>query len=82
MISEEMKLFHILVDLIDKYKKPIIPVVDIMAFDAAMDDNPLSFLESRGIMAYTSPAPAIIALAKVVGYSGRAGCKETGKGLE
>jgi len=69
IISEEMKLFRRLVDLIEKYNKPIVPVVDIMAFDAVMDDNPLSFLESKGIMAYPSPAPAIRALAKVIEYS-------------
>ena len=75
MISEEMKLFHILVDLIDKYKKPIIPVVDIMSFDVSMDNNPLAFLDSKGIMAYPSPGPAITALAKVVGYFDRTGCR-------
>ena len=71
MISEEMKLFRLLVDLIEKHQKPIVPVVDIIAFDVVMNDNPLKFLEARGIMAYPSPAPAIRALAKVMEYSGR-----------
>ncbi|HOO37034.1 MAG TPA: CoA-binding protein [Deltaproteobacteria bacterium] len=71
MISEEMKLFRLLADLIEKHKKPIVPVVDIIAFDVVMNDNPLTFLESRGIMAYHSPAPAIKALAKVMEYSSR-----------
>jgi len=71
MIAEEMKLFRLLVDLREKYNKPIVPVVDIMAFDTVMDDHPLRFLEDKGIMAYPSPAPAIRALAKVMKYSGR-----------
>ncbi|HOO47104.1 MAG TPA: hypothetical protein PLM29_12785, partial [Deltaproteobacteria bacterium] len=65
----------LLTDLIDRYKKPIIPVVDIIAFDVSMDNNPLDILDKRGIMAYTSPAPAINALAKVVEYSRRTDCK-------
>ena len=71
MISEEMKLFRLLVDLIEKHKKPIVPVVDIIAFDIVMNENPLAILDARGIMAYPSPAPAIRALAKVMEYSGR-----------
>ena len=53
--------------------------MDIIAFDVSMDNNPLAFLESRGIMAYTSPAPAIAALAKVVAYSRRTGRNVTGE---
>lgn len=77
LISEEMKLFHLLLELIDNHKKPIIPVLDIMTFDAIMDNNPVTFLDSKGIMAYPSPAPAIHALAKVYDYCNRIGIAQT-----
>ena len=80
MIDEEMKLFRLLVDLIDKHAKPIIPVVDIMSFDIVVENSPLAFLNSKGITAYPSPAPAVHALAKVVDYSIRTGRIATGRG--
>ena len=68
MIAEEAKLFSLIVDLIARYQRPIIPVFDLMSFDAQMDNNPVKFLDSKGIMPYPSPDKAVYALAKVVGY--------------
>jgi hypothetical protein len=68
MIAEEAKLFTLIVDLIARYQRPIIPVFDLMSFDAQMDNNPVRFLDSKGIMPYPSPDKAVYALAKVVGY--------------
>ncbi|MGC9323331.1 MAG: acetate--CoA ligase family protein [Desulfomonilia bacterium] len=68
MISEERKLFELIVDLIRRYERPIIPVIDIMGFDVVMDGNPVQFLDAHGIMPYPSPDRAVHALAKVVGY--------------
>jgi acyl-CoA synthetase (NDP forming) len=68
MIAEEAKLFTLIVDLIAKYQRPIIPVFDLMSFDVQMDNNPVKFLDTKGVMPYPSPEKAVYALAKVVGY--------------
>jgi hypothetical protein len=59
-----MKLLDLLLDLIKTYRKPIIPVIDIMAFDEQMERNPVRHLESMGVMPYTSPEEAIVALSR------------------
>jgi acyl-CoA synthetase (NDP forming) len=68
MIAEETKLFNLLVELTAKYRRPIIPVIDIMAFDLQMVNNPISFLDKNGIMAYSAPDKAVHALVKAVKY--------------
>lgn len=72
--EEEMKLFDLIKEQSKKYNKPIIPVIDIMAFDVVMgnDNNTLiKYLDRKGIMAYSAPSMAIRALAKVVDYYNR-----------
>jgi len=64
MMGEEMKLLNLLIDMIKTYRKPIIPVIDIMAFDEQMENNPVRHLESKGVMPYTSPEEAILALSR------------------
>ena len=68
MIKEETRLFSLIVELIDHYKRPIIPVFDIMSFDIHMDNNPVKFLDTHGIMPYPAPDRAVFALAKAVKY--------------
>lgn len=68
MIKEETRLFSLIVELIDKYKRPIIPVFDIMSFDLQMDNNPVKFLDTHAIMPYPAPDRAVFALAKAVKY--------------
>lgn len=64
LISEELKLINLLLDLMKTYRKPIIPVIDIIAFDERMEHNPAHHLESKGVMPYTSPEEAILALSR------------------
>jgi hypothetical protein len=68
MIKEETRLFSLIVELIDQYKRPIIPVFDIMSFDIHMDNSPVKFLDTHGIMPYPAPDRAVFALAKAVKY--------------
>ena len=68
MLAEETKLFTLIVELVEKYRRPIIPVFDIMSFDIRMDNNPVDFLDHRGIMAYSAPDKAVFALARAVKY--------------
>ena len=68
MIAEETKLFTLIVELIEKYRRPIIPVFDIMSFDIRMDNNPVTFLDHHGIMPYSAPDKAVFALARAVKY--------------
>jgi acyl-CoA synthetase (NDP forming) len=71
LISEEHRLFELLCGLIEKEGLPIIPVIDIMAFDAPKNESIIAMLDSKGIMAYPSPDRAIYALAKVTEYVSR-----------
>ncbi|MEA3223753.1 MAG: CoA-binding protein [Thermodesulfobacteriota bacterium] len=71
MSAEEMKLFDLIKAQSKKYNKPIIPVIDIMASDVAMDNDNntlVNYLDRKGIMSYSAPGMAIRALAKVVDY--------------
>ena len=68
LIREEEKLFGLLIDLLARKTMPIIPVIDLMAFDVQADINITKTLDHQGIMAYPSPERAIQALAKVVAY--------------
>jgi len=74
MISQEMNLFRMVMDLIKKHGKPVIPVIDLMMFDMAIDNSPLDYLDSQGIMAYPCPESAVRALAKVVWYASARNC--------
>jgi acyl-CoA synthetase (NDP forming) len=69
LISEESKLFAMLTDLIKTENMPIIPVIDLMGFDAVGENNMVKRLDAKGVMAYPSPDTAIAALAKFVEYS-------------
>ncbi len=69
MYEGEMHLMELLVGQIKKLERPIIPVIDIMAFDRAEYHDLLKYLDSHGIMAYPSPEKAIYALAKVFEYT-------------
>ncbi len=71
LINEEHKLFELLCDLIGKEGIPIIPVIDLMAFDAPRNESIIAMLDSKGVMAYPSPEKAIYALAKVTDYVSR-----------
>ena len=68
LINEEHRLFDLLCGLIGKEGIPIIPVIDLMAFDAPKNANIIAMLDSKGVMAYPSPDRAIYALAKVTDY--------------
>jgi acyl-CoA synthetase (NDP forming) len=68
LINEERRLFDLLCGLIAKEGIPIIPVIDLMAFDAPKNENIIAMLDSKGVMAYPSPEKAIYALAKVTDY--------------
>jgi len=68
LIREEEKLFGLLLDLLARKTIPIIPVIDLMGFDAPADINITKSLDRQGIMAYPSPEPAVAALAKVAAY--------------
>jgi acyl-CoA synthetase (NDP forming) len=71
LIREEEKLFGLLLDLLARKTIPIIPVIDLMAFDAPSDINIIKTLDGQGIMAYPSPERAIMALAKITAYQQR-----------
>jgi acyl-CoA synthetase (NDP forming) len=71
MISEERILLDLLIEQIQQYRKPIIPVIDIVTFDEVMENNPVHYLERHGIMSYSAPDPAIRALANVTTYYAR-----------
>jgi len=60
-----------LLDLLSRKTIPIIPVIDLMAFDAPTDINITKTLDRQGIMSYPSPEPAVMALAKIVDYQRR-----------
>ncbi|HQI82172.1 MAG TPA: CoA-binding protein [Deltaproteobacteria bacterium] len=68
MMEEEARLFGLVAGLIGTYRRPIVPVIDIMSFDIRFDNNPVDFLDSRGIMSYSAPDRAVAALAKAAGY--------------
>jgi acyl-CoA synthetase (NDP forming) len=64
MIGEEAKLLGLIEEQIKKYGKPIIPVIDQVAFDDPSEHNIVNRLDREGIMAYSAPEQAIRALAK------------------
>ena len=68
MIADEMEFLDLVVDQIKQFNKPIIPVIDIMGFDEPGAGNVVRHLDSKGIMAYSSPEQAIRALAKAQDY--------------
>ncbi len=68
MIDEEAKLLGLIEEQIKKYGKPIIPVIDLVAFDDPSEHNLVRRLDREGVMAYPSPEQAIRALAAVQDY--------------
>ncbi len=68
MIEGEKELLDIVVKQIREFKKPIIPVIDLVAFDEDAAHNIVKHLDDRGIMAYSSPEQAIGAIARVQEY--------------
>jgi acyl-CoA synthetase (NDP forming) len=68
MIREETRLFELVAELIARYQRPIVPVIDIMAFDIRFENNPVDLLDGRGIMSYSSPDRAVFALSKAAAY--------------
>ncbi|MBN1531732.1 MAG: CoA-binding protein [Spirochaetes bacterium] len=68
MIGEEAKLLGLIGEQIKRYGKPVIPVIDQVAFDDPSEFNIVSRLDREGIMAYSSPEQAIGALARVQEY--------------
>lgn len=68
MIREETRLFELVVELIAKYRRPIVPVIDIMAFDHRFENNPVDILDGHGIMSYSAPDRAVYALSRAAEY--------------
>jgi acyl-CoA synthetase (NDP forming) len=68
LIVAEMELLDLIVQQVKHFNKPIIPVIDLMCFDEAGDVNIVRHLDSKGIMAYSSPEQAIRALTKAHDY--------------
>jgi len=68
MISEEIKLLDMVCEQVKRLGKPIIPVMDQVAFDEPGEGNLPAYLDGHGLMAYSSPEQAIRALAKAAEY--------------
>ncbi|HNQ84288.1 MAG TPA: CoA-binding protein [Deltaproteobacteria bacterium] len=68
MIREETRLFELVVELIGKYQRPIVPVIDIMSFDYRFENNPVDILDGHGIMSYPAPDRAVFALSRAASY--------------
>jgi acyl-CoA synthetase (NDP forming) len=67
-IRAEVQLLDLLMEQIRETRKPIVPVVDIAIRDEVMEVNPAHYLENHGIMVYSAPDQAIMALACVTDY--------------
>lgn len=68
MIDGEMELLDLVVKQIRHFNKPIIPIIDLVAFDEAGAGNIVKYLDDKGIMAYSSPEQAVSALAMAQDY--------------
>lgn len=68
LIRAEMDLLDLIAQQVKHFNKPIIPVIDIMCFDETGEVNIVKHLDSKGIMAYSSPEQAICALTKAHDY--------------
>ncbi|HPG49897.1 MAG TPA: CoA-binding protein [Spirochaetota bacterium] len=68
MIDAEMELLDLVASQIRRFNKPIIPVIDLVAFDEVPDVNIVSYLDGRGIMSYSSPEQAVGALVMALEY--------------
>jgi len=68
MIDGEMELLDLVVKQIRHFNKPIIPVIDLVAFDEETSHNIVKHLDREGIMSYSSPEQAVGALAKAQEY--------------
>lgn len=68
MIAGEMELLDLVVQQIKHFKKPILPVIDLVGFDMEGEGNIVKHLDALGIMAYSSPEQAVRALAKAQDY--------------
>lgn len=67
MIEGEMELLDLVIRQIRHFNKPIIPVIDLVAFDETAG-NIVKHLDREGIMAYSSPEQAVTALARAREY--------------
>ncbi|MCU0848886.1 MAG: CoA-binding protein [Spirochaetes bacterium] len=81
MIEEEESLLDLIEKQIKRFGKPVIPVMDLIAFDERPEYNLVKKFEAKGIAVFPSPDPAIRALAKVMEYyrlrqlhAGNSGC--------
>ena len=68
MINGELELLDLVVTQIRRFNKPIIPVIDLVAFDEPADGNIVKHLDERGVMSYSSPEQAVGALARAEEY--------------
>jgi acyl-CoA synthetase (NDP forming) len=68
MIDAEMELLDLVVRQIRQFNKPIIPVIDMVAFDEAGEGNITAHLDGRGVMSYSSPEQAVGALVRAIEY--------------
>lgn len=67
-VHAEVQLLDLLMEQIRETQKPIVPVIDIAIRDEIMEVNPAHYLENHGIMVYSAPDQAIMALARVAEY--------------
>jgi acyl-CoA synthetase (NDP forming) len=68
MIEGERELLNLIAQQIRQFRKPILPVIDLVGFDMPGEDNVVKHLDAMGIMAYSSPEQAVRALAKAQRY--------------
>lgn len=68
MIAGEMQLLDLIVQQIKQFKKPIVPVIDLVGFDMEGEGNIVKHLDALGIMAYSSAEQAVRALTKAEDY--------------
>ncbi len=68
MIDGEMELLDLVVKQIRHFNKPIIPVIDLVAFDEPAAGNIVKHLDREGVMSYSSPEQAIGAIARAQEY--------------
>ncbi len=75
MIEGEMGLLDLVLKQIRHFNKPIIPVIDSVAFDDPSEGNIVKHLDREGVMAYSSPEQAIGALARAQEYFRKRGAR-------
>lgn len=68
MIDAEKELLDLVVNQIRRFNKPIVPVIDLVAFDEAGEGNIVRYLDGSGVMSYSSPEQAVDALTRAQEY--------------